>query len=117
MMWSNDLTDAQLRMVTESGDNDGGGFGVELRGSGAWATARSLVKAGLGTIEGGSPNGSSLPGLYFNNAVGVVVVHECDDEPEELDEWEALGRRIALEGMDLPDGAYFGMADELGIEP
>jgi hypothetical protein len=38
------------------------------------------------------------------------------DDPYETD-WEAVGRRIALEGMDLPDGAYFGMADEFGVDP
>jgi hypothetical protein len=114
VLWSNDLTDAQLSMVSESGDHDGAtGFGVELNGAGQWATARSLVKAGLGWIEGGAPNGSSLAGLYFNNRDGVEITHECDDEPD----WEAEGRRIALEGMDLPDGAYFGMADELGLDP
>jgi hypothetical protein len=32
-------------------------------------------------------------------------------------DWEAEGRRIVLESMDLPDGAYFAMADELGIDP
>jgi hypothetical protein len=115
MRWSNDLTDAQLRMVVMSGDNDGyGGFGVELRGS-EWATARSLVKAGLGTIHGDP--GGELPGMYFNTAAGVVVTHEFDPEEDDEPDWEAFGRRIALEGMDLSDGAYFGMADELGLEP
>jgi hypothetical protein len=32
-------------------------------------------------------------------------------------DWEAEGRRIALEGMDLPDGAYCAMAEELGLDP
>lgn len=32
-------------------------------------------------------------------------------------DFEAEGRRIALESMDLPDGAYFAMADELGLDP
>jgi hypothetical protein len=79
-LWSNDLTDAQFRMVLDSSDDDGtSGFGVELNGSGQWATARSLVKAGLGWIEGGAPNGSSLAGLYFNNRDGVQIVHELDE--------------------------------------
>lgn len=112
--WSNDLTDAQLRMVMQSGDHDGAsGYGVEING-GQWAAARSLVKAGLGWIEGGKPNGSSLPGLYFNNRDGVEITHEFDEDETD---WGAEGRRIALDGMGLPDGAHFGMADELGIEP
>jgi len=36
---------------------------------------------------------------------------------DEESRWEAEGRRIALEGMDLPDGAFLAMADELGIDP
>jgi hypothetical protein len=71
-------------MVMESGDSDGvSGFGVELIGAGAWATARSLQAKGLGSIEGGAPNGSSLAGLYFNNADGVELTHEFDEEEEE----------------------------------
>jgi hypothetical protein len=34
-----------------------------------------------------------------------------------VEDWEAEGRRIVLESMDLPDGAYFAMAEELGIDP
>jgi hypothetical protein len=83
--WSEDLTDAQLRMVMESGDDDqASGFGVEIRGAGQWATARSLAHAGLGWIEGGAPNGSSLPGLYFNNREGVEITHEFDEEEPSL---------------------------------
>lgn len=84
-VWTEHLTDAQFRMVTESGDyGDGaGGFGVELRGAGAWATARSLVGLGLGSIQGGAPNGSSLPGLYFNDEDGCRIVHEFDEDEDE----------------------------------
>ena len=83
--WSEDLTDAQLRMVMESGEDriDGNGFGVDLRGA-RWATARALVSKGLGWIEGGAPNGSSLPGLYFNNSEGVRILHEFDDLGEDV---------------------------------
>jgi hypothetical protein len=81
VVWSNGLSDAQLSMVMQSGDDRGhDGFGVELRGAGEWATARSLVGKGLGWIEGGMPNGSDLPGLYFNNADGVAITHEFDEE-------------------------------------
>jgi len=27
------------------------------------------------------------------------------------------GMRCALDGMDLPDGAYFAMAEDMGIDP
>ena len=79
--WTEDLTDAQLRMVMDSG-NEGffpGGHGVELTGSGAWKVARALVAKGLGTIEGGAPQGSSLPGLYFNNNEGARIFGEFDE--------------------------------------
>lgn len=84
-VWTEDLTGAQLAMVMESGEDrlDGSGFGVELRGAGAWRTARSLAAKELGWIEGGHPNGSNLPGLYFNNAEGVRLLHEFDDEDGE----------------------------------
>jgi len=41
---------------------------------------------------------------------------EMDDEDDDTD-WEAEGARIALDSMDLPDGAYYAMCDEFGIEP
>jgi hypothetical protein len=86
-LWTEDLTDKQLAMVIESGENPRctGGFGVELRGYGQWATARSLVKHGLGDIEGGRPNGSDLPGLYFNNEEAVRIIHEFDELDEDED--------------------------------
>ena len=79
------LTEKELSMVLESGQgrHDADGFGVELRGAGQWKTARSLVAKGLGWIEGGAPNGSSLPGLYFNNQEGVRTVVEFREEGEE----------------------------------
>lgn len=81
VFWTEDLTDKQLAMLMESGDQQ---YGVELRG-GAWKTANSLVTKGLGTIEGGRPNGSELPGLYFNNEDGVRVVNEFADDCDGCD--------------------------------
>lgn len=86
-LWSDDLTDAQLRMVIDSGDKafgrTGSGAGVELIGSSAWRVARSLVAKGLGSIEGGAPNGSDFPGLYFNNEEGARIVGEFEDNPDD----------------------------------
>jgi hypothetical protein len=37
---------------------------------------------------------------------------------DELDaEAFRMGQMAALEGMDLPDGAYLAMADEMGLDP
>lgn len=97
-IWSEDLTDAQLSMVIESGcENYGEGFGVELRGSARWRVARNLEKLGLGDIEGGAPNGSSLPGLYFNNSEGARIVNEFAEDDEDTDDcpfcdhWHGVG--------------------------
>ncbi len=49
----------------------GEGCGVELRGSAMWQAARRLVAREMGWIEGGAPQGSSLPGLFFANTLGV----------------------------------------------
>lgn len=79
---SDSLTDKQLRMVMDSGEAPhGSGYGVDLHGAN-WKTARSLVAKGLGFIEGGAPNGSDFPGLYFNSAEGVELLHEFDDEDD-----------------------------------
>jgi hypothetical protein len=100
MIWSEQLTDAQLRMVVASGDDDGSsGYGVPLRGA-AWATARALVAKGIGWIEGGRPNGSDLEGLYFNNGEGVEIVHEFDEacgECGKVDEVNDLGLCVACD--------------------
>ncbi len=79
MTESSNLTDRQLRMVQDSGEHraDRDGYGVELRGGG-WKTARSLVAHGLGWIQG-DPS-SEIPALYFNNAEGVQILHEFDDD-------------------------------------
>lgn len=84
-IWTEDLTDKQLAMIRESGEEafgmvGNGGAGVELRGAGDWRVARSLVAMGLGAIEGGAPNGSELLGLFFNNEEAVRILHEFDDE-------------------------------------
>lgn len=50
------------------------------------------------------------------DAESLAEAREREGDEEDVD-WEAFGRWIALEGMDLPDGAYFGMADELEIDP
>jgi len=42
---------------------------------------------------------------------------QFDDLDDEAAFWEAEGRRCALDAMDLPDGAYFAMAEELGLDP
>lgn len=76
-VWTEDLTDAQLRMVMESGVKR---YGVELNGAGPWRVASNLVSKGLGHIEGGEPNGSTLPGLFFNNHEAVRILSEFDDE-------------------------------------
>jgi hypothetical protein len=81
-IWTDVLSEKQLHMLFQSGedDRDGNGFGVELRG-GAWATARSLERQGLGWIEG--EGGKGVPALFFNNAEGVRILHEFD--PDESD--------------------------------
>lgn len=40
-----------------------------------------------------------------------------DNEEDEAAFWEAEGQRCAIEGMDLPDGAYLAMMDEAGLDP
>jgi hypothetical protein len=42
---------------------------------------------------------------------------DFDDPDDEAAFWEAEGRRCAIEGMDLPDGAYLAMMDEAGLDP
>ncbi|GGZ02382.1 hypothetical protein [Novosphingobium colocasiae] len=79
------LTPYQATMLRLSGFDpiDGNGYGIELRGSPDWAAARKLVKLGLGWIEGGRPNGSELPGLFFANHEGTAV-----NFADELAAWE-----------------------------
>jgi len=83
------LTPAQVAMLQSSGHDprDGNGYGVDLTGAGNWRTARILQSLGLGWIEGGHPNGSVLPGLFFANRDGVAAVTPETDGDEAL--WHA----------------------------
>lgn len=78
------LTPYQAVMLRASSfdPRDGNGYGVELRGSRDWAAARKLVSLGLGWIEGGKPQGSALPGLFFANHEGTAITF-----PDQLDEF------------------------------
>ena len=62
------------------------GFGVELYGPGPWSVARRLEAAKLGWIEGGKPNGSDLPGLFFATSFAADLIglfdHDAFDDPE-----------------------------------
>lgn len=87
-IWTEDLTDAQLKMLMESSVE---GYGVELTGAGNWRVAGNLVGKGLGHIEGGAPNGSSLPGLFFANEEGVRILREFEPEDDEADECPYCG--------------------------
>lgn len=62
---------------------DGKGYGVELRCAADWRTARALQRRHLGWIEGGKPQGSDLPGLFFANRNGTALTH-----PDELAAWQ-----------------------------
>lgn len=42
---------------------------------------------------------------------------EFGSPEEEAAFWEAEGARCAIDGMDLPDGAYCAMMDEAGLDP
>jgi hypothetical protein len=77
------LTTVQHLMLTCSGHDprDGNGYGVQLYGAGNWRTARSLEALALGWIEGGHPNGSTLPGLFFANRDGVAAVASDEELP------------------------------------
>lgn len=79
------LTPRQRLLLRYSGQDpkDGQGYGVPLRGSADWRTARSLQTRDLGWIEGGRPNGSDFEGLFFANADGIAAI---TPEPEDNDE-------------------------------
>ena len=78
------LTEYQFTMLRCSGfdPKDGNGFGVTLRGSRDWRAARKLEALGLGWIQGGKPNGSELPGMFFSNHEGTAITH-----PDKLEEF------------------------------
>jgi hypothetical protein len=73
-LWTEDLTDKQVLMLADTRDNTG----FELRG-GEWATARALVRKGLGEIIG---EGGSLPPMFWPNEEGLRIAHEFDEEDE-----------------------------------
>lgn len=85
------LTEREMAMLDESASEIAGwetsGNGVELRGSGDWRVARALVRRELGWIEGGRPNGSELPGLFFANSDGLDWVREPDQPEDEDGDW------------------------------
>lgn len=86
------LTPAMEHMIRLSWDgaprSHGDGYGVELRGQGAWTVARLLVASDFGHIEGGRPNGSDLPGLFFatRDAADFIGLFDDDDDGDEW--WE-----------------------------
>ncbi len=87
LLWSDDLTDAQMRMVMDckgDGTQLGDSVGYELHGK-DFTTARALVRKGLGTIDG---EGGSLPPLFWLNEDGVRIAYEFDDEPSEDWGWD-----------------------------
>jgi hypothetical protein len=72
------------------------------------------------TLMREAPNAAMLQSALvteFGEGVSFQMSERCEPPPRHVADWEAEGRRIALEGMDLPDGAYFAMAEELGLEP
>lgn len=46
----------------------------------------------------------------------IALSVDCGVRAPAVTDWEAEGRRMALDSMDLPDGAYCAMADELGLD-
>lgn len=93
-IWTEDLTDAQLKMLIASGKDR---YGVELRGAN-WRTARSLQTLGLGGIEGDP--GAELPGLFFGNDEGVRILGEFDylDDEAEAD-FDELFEMMSVQGF------------------
>jgi len=82
LLWSDDLTDAQLKMVMAckgDGTQLGESVGYELRGP-EFTVARALERKGLGEIEG---IGGSLPPMFWLNQEGVRIAHEFDDETDD----------------------------------
>jgi hypothetical protein len=64
-----------LRCSAAEVDRNGNGYGVDLRGSGGWTTARALEARDLGWIEGtaGTPSIVST-GRFFANPAGIAAV-------------------------------------------
>jgi hypothetical protein len=82
------LAPRQRAMLILSGfdPKDGNGFGVQLRSGADWRTARALERRGFGWIQGGQPNGSELPGMFFANREGTAITH-----PDDLETFYARG--------------------------
>lgn len=78
------LTEHQrlMLLVSAADASFGTGAGVELRGAANWRTARRLVALDLGWIQGGRPQGSELPGLFFANADGIEMVAEPEGDDD-----------------------------------
>jgi hypothetical protein len=83
-LWSDDLSEAQLKMVAAckgDGAQLGDSVGYELHGA-DFSVARALERKGLGYIAG---MGGPLPPLFWLNEEGVRIAHEFDPEPEDCD--------------------------------
>jgi len=76
------LTAPQLAMLLASDPDDitgEEGVGVELRTGADYAIAKALERRGLGHVEG---PGGSLPGMYWNNAAGLLSRREAADQAQ-----------------------------------
>jgi hypothetical protein len=72
MTWPN-LTPRQQAMLIDSAPDDvtgTEGVGVELRTGADYAVAKALERRKLGHRQG---PGGFLPGMYWNNAMGLAV--------------------------------------------
>lgn len=90
LLWSEDLTDAQFRMVAAckgDGTQLGDSVGYELRGA-DFAVARALERKGLGHIDG---IGGSLPPLFWLSEEGVRIAHEFDPDEDDCPHCEGFG--------------------------
>ena len=75
-MAQDQMTPAQQSMLLASEPDDvtgNEGAGVELRRARDYAVARALQRRGLGYVAG---PGDALPGMYWNNAEGLVARSE-----------------------------------------
>ncbi|WP_416464022.1 hypothetical protein [Sphingomonas sp. VDB2] len=79
MTWPN-LTEPQRRMLLDSEPDDitgMEGIGVELRTGADYAVAKALERRKLGLRTG---PGGFLPGMYWNNALGLSVRAAIKDQ-------------------------------------
>lgn len=64
-----------LRCSAAEVDRNGNGYGVELRRSGSWNTARALEARDLGWIEGSTGTASvTSTGRFYANPAGIGAV-------------------------------------------